>query len=398
MTRTLILAGSNEFVARVNVMPGTQVVSLTRDTIESERFDLIRSLDPQALPDIIFVGSALTTETALAIGRTTDEVYPSIDMVLVDEVPLDTMVEVMRSGYRDVLPADVAEDRLREVLRRAELHRLKADAPTSIGSAAPMGSPDESRTITIVSPKGGVGKTSIATNMAIGLAEAHPSDVVLVDLDLQFGDVASTLDLTPTHTIEEALSPSAASDNLIVKTMLTVHSSGFHVLCGAESPAANDEVTGPQIVRLLSQLSTQFRYVIVDTAGGLTEPTLAALEVTDDIVLVSTMDVACVRGVRKAVELLSQIGLLPASRVLALNLASNQSGMKVKDVEAAVGLPVDIVIPRSNDVQLASNHGIPLMLNKKKGGPFVKAIRSLITHLENLGTPSQRTHKRLDVA
>jgi pilus assembly protein CpaE len=398
MTRTLILAGSNEFVARVNVMPGTQVVSLTRDTIESERFDLIRSLDPQALPDIIFVGAALPIESALAIGRTTDEAYPSIDLVLVDEVPLDTMVEVMRSGYRDVLPADVAEDRLREVLKRAELHRLKSDTPPSIGSVPPMGSPDESRTITIVSPKGGVGKTSIATNMAIGLAEEHPSDVVLVDLDLQFGDVASTLDLTPAHTIEEALSPSAASDNLIVKTMLTVHSSGFHVLCGAESPAANDEVTGPQIVRLLTQLATQFRYVIVDTAGGLTEPTLAALEVTDDIVLVSTMDVACVRGVRKAVELLSQIGLLPGSRVLALNLASNQSGMKVKDVEAAVGLPVDIVIPRSNDVQLASNHGIPLMLNKKKGGPFVKAIRSLITHLENLGTPSQRTHKRLDVA
>ncbi|MCW2752196.1 MAG: pilus assembly protein CpaE [Aeromicrobium sp.] len=398
MTRTLILAGSNEFVARVNVMPGTQVVSLTRDTIESERFDLIRSLDPQALPDIIFVGAALSTETALAIGRMTDEVYPSIDMVLVDEVPLDTMVAVMRSGYRDVLPADVAEDRLREVLKRAELHRLKADAPPAIGSITPMGSPDESRTITIVSPKGGVGKTSIATNMAIGLAEDHPSDVVLVDLDLQFGDVASTLDLTPAHTIEEALSPSAAADNLIVKTMLTVHPSGFHVLCGAESPAANDEVTGPQIVRLLTQLSTQFRYVIVDTAGGLTEPTLAALEVTDDIVLVSTMDVACVRGVRKAVELLSQIGLLPGSRILALNLASNQSGMKVKDVEAAVGLPVDIVIPRSNDVQLASNHGVPLMLNKKKGGPFVKAIRSLITHLENLGTPSKRTHKRLDVA
>jgi pilus assembly protein CpaE len=398
MTRTLILAGSNEFVARVNVMPGTQVVSLTRETIESERFDLIRSLDPQALPDLIFVGAALPTEKALAIGRTTDEVYPSIDLVLVDEVPLDTMVEVMRSGYRDVLPADVPEDRLREVLRRAELHRLKADAPPSIGSAPPLASPEESRTITIVSPKGGVGKTSIATNMAIGLAEDHPSDVVLVDLDLQFGDVASTLDLTPAHTIEEALSPSAAADNLIVKTMLTVHSSGFHVLCGAESPAANDEVTGPQIVRLLSQLSTQFRYVIVDTAGGLTEPTLAALEVTDDIVLVSTMDVACVRGVRKAVELLSQIGLLPGSRVLALNLASNQSGMKVKDVEAAVGLPVDIVIPRSNDVQLASNHGVPLMLNKKKGGPFVKAIRTLITHLENLGTPSQRTHKRLDVA
>ncbi|WP_332643987.1 AAA family ATPase [Aeromicrobium sp.] len=405
MTRALILAGTGEFVARVNVHPGTQVVSLSRDTIESERFDLIRSLDPQSLPDIIFVGAALPMEKALDIGRKIDETYPLIDLVLVDrragEVPADTVVEAMRAGFRDVLPADMVEDRLRDVLRRAELHGLKAEAPPAVLGGKPVvpsQPPEESRTITVISPKGGVGKTSIATNMAIGLAEDFPSEVVLVDLDLQFGDVASALNLTPTHTIEEALTPSAAADNLVVKTMLTVHSAGFHVLCGAESPAANDEVTGLQIVRLINQLSTQFRFVIIDTAGGLPEATLAALEVTDDVVIVSTMDVACVRGVRRAVDMLAQIGLLPASRVLTLNLASNQSGMKVKDVEAAVGLPVDIVIARSNDVQLAANHGVPLMLNKKKGGPFVKSIRALITHLENMGSPSQRTHKRLDVA
>jgi pilus assembly protein CpaE len=180
--------------------------------------------------------------------------------------------------------------------------------------------------------------------------------------------------------------------------MLTVHPAGFHVLCGADSPAATDEVTGPQIVRLLTQLATQFRFVLVDTAGGLTEPTLAALEVTDDVVMVSTMDVACVRGVRKAVELLNHLGLLPASRVLTLNLASNQTGLKVKDIEAAVGLPVDVVIARSSEVQLAANHGVPLMLQKKRGGPFVKSIRALMAHLENLGSPAQRTHKRVEVA
>lgn len=398
MSRVLILAGTVDFVARVNVLPGTQVVSLGKDSIEQGRFDLMRSLDPQSLPDVIFIGGALLTETSLEIARRADELYPTIDLVLIDDLPVGSVVEAMRAGFRDVLPTEMPDDQLREVLRRAELHRVKVESPAAGQAAGAVQSADESRTITIISPKGGVGKTSIATNLAIGLAEDHPSDVVLVDLDLQFGDIASTLDLLPAHTIEEALTPSAANDNLIVKTMLTVHSAGFHVLCGAESPAANDEVTGAQIVRLLTQLSTQFRYVVVDTACGLTEPTLAALEVTDDVVVVSTMDVACVRGVRKAVELLNQIGLLPASRVLALNLASNQSGMKVKDVEAAVGLPVDIVIARSNDVQLAANHGVPLMLNKKKGGPFVKSIRSLIDHLNSIGATKERRHKRLEVA
>ncbi|MCW2830327.1 MAG: pilus assembly protein CpaE, partial [Aeromicrobium sp.] len=78
--------------------------------------------------------------------------------------------------------------------------------------------------------------------------------------------------------------------------------------------------------------------------------------------------------------------------------ASNQSGMKVKDVEAAVGLPVDVVISRAPEVQLAANHGVPLMLNKKKGGPFVKAIRSLVGRLDSQEAAAQRTHKRLDVA
>jgi len=400
MSRVLILAGASELIARINVLPGTQVVSLTRKTIDNERFDLMRSLDPQSLPDVIFIGDALPLETSLSIARSTDETYPMVDVYLVAEVPLDTVVEAMRSGFRDVLPPDASDDRIRDLLRRAEMMRMRTEGPVTSGTAGAVSvsARAESRTITIVSPKGGVGKTSIATNLAIGLAEQHPSDVVLVDLDLQFGDVASTLDLVPEHTIDEALTPSAASDNLIVKTMLTVHSAGFHVLCGAASPAATDEVTGAQITRLLDQLATQFSYVVVDTAGGLSEPTLAALEVTDDIVIVSTMDVACVRGVRKAVELLNQIGLMPSSRVLALNMASNQSGMKVKDVEAAVGLPVDVVIARAPEVQLAANHGVPLMLAKKKGGPFVKSIRSLITRLDSIGSPGQRTHKRLDVA
>lgn len=223
-------------------------------------------------------------------------------------------------------------------------------------------------------------------------------EVVLVDLDLQFGDIASTLDLTPSNTMEDALKAEAAADNLVLKTMLTVHPANFYVLCGADSPAANDRVTGGQITRLLEQLSMQFSYIVVDTAGGLSEPTLAALEMTDDAVIVSTMDVACVRGVRKAVELLAELSLLPASRSLVLNLADNQSGMKVKDVEAVVGLPVDVVIPRSSEVQLAANHGTPIMLHKKKAGPFAKAIRNLISHVESRGASRRNLHKRLDVA
>ncbi|MEH3034263.1 MAG: P-loop NTPase [Aeromicrobium erythreum] len=307
------------------------------------------------------------------------------------------MLDAMRAGFRDILPEDVEEQRLVELLRRAAMHAPAVGAAPEV-PLEPNATPVQRRVVTVLSPKGGVGKTSISTNLALGLAAQHPNDVVLVDLDLQFGDVAATLDLTPVQTMEHALGSAAAEDTLLLKTMLTVHSAGLFVLPGAENPAANENVTGAQITRLLDQLSSQFSYVVVDTPAGLDEPTLAALESTDDAVLVSTMDVSCVRGVRKEADLLIELGLMPASRMLVLNLADKQSGLKVKDVEAVIGIPVEVVIPRSSDVQLAANHGRPLMLRGKKGGPFVKAIGNLMARLQRQVSLTESKHRRLEVA
>jgi pilus assembly protein CpaE len=399
MSRLLLLGADERLIARLTVVPGAQVISLPADRVESDRFDLLRSLDPQSLPDVVFFGDELMVDTSLVIAAAVDEAYPSIGLVMVGDHSAETVIVAMRSGVRDILHTDATDAEIAEVLRRVENHRLEnAPAPTEAQVASIPVPPGASRIITVISPKGGVGKTSISTNLAIGLAHQQPSGVVLVDLDLQFGDVASTLDLSPQSTIEHALRPDAAADDLVLKTMLTVHPHGFFVLCGAESPAANEGVTSAQVKRLFGQLVKQFATIVVDTSSGLDEATLAALEVTDDVVLVTTMDIACVRSVRKAADLLGELGLLPASRTLALNLADRQSGLKVKDVESVVGIPVDVVIPRSADVQLAANHGQPLMLRTKKGGPFVKAIHVLMDRLKRQGEMTESKHRRLEVA
>lgn len=396
MTRLLVVGAEESFVARMRVLPGTNVMAIGTDRLQSPSFDLIGLLDPQSLPDLILIGEELSLVQALEIASAADLRYPGIDVVLVGDHPADVAVEAMRAGVRDMVSSSAPEARFVEMMRRAEVHGpVTEEGDALVGTPV---DPGRTRIITVISPKGGVGKTSIASNLAIGMAESMPQGVVLVDLDLQFGDVAATLDLAPTRTMEDALSPAAASDSLVLKTMLTIHPAGFFVLCGAESPAANEDVTGAQVHRLLQQLATQFSCVIVDTAAGLGEPTLAALEVTDDAVVVSTMDVACVRSVRREIDLLSQLGVLPASRTLALNLADRQSGMKVKDVEAVVGMPVDVVIPRSSSVQLAANHGQPLMLRKKRGGPFVKAVRSLIARLQRTAPTADNKHRRIEVA
>ena len=138
---------------------------------------------------------------------------------------------------------------------------------------------------------------------------------------------------------------------------------------------------------------------MIDTSAGLDNATLAALECSDEAVIVTTMDVACLRGVRKEIELLTELGLLPSSRHIVVNFADKSSGLRIKDVEAVLGSPVDVVVPRSKELPLASNRGVPLLLSAKSG-PVVKPLKSLARRIFDRARAAEEkhTHRRLDVA
>ena len=114
---------------------------------------------------------------------------------------------------------------------------------------------------------------------------------------------------------------------------------------------------------------------------ALDEPTLAALEEANDAVFVSSMDVASVRNVRKEIEVLATLNILPGQRHLILNFADRDSGLTVRDVEAVIGLPVNVVVPRAAEVSLSSNRGVPVLM-EKKGGPAAKAMNNVVKRLE----------------
>ena len=121
----------------------------------------------------------------------------------------------------------------------------------------------------MASPKGGVGKTTVSTNLAVGLAQRLPQSTVLVDLDVHFGDVASALNVTPEFTLPDMAHGPASRDPLALKSYLHLHQTGLYVVPGSESPAAADAVTSKDITQLLDTLAQQFKYVVVDTAPGL---------------------------------------------------------------------------------------------------------------------------------
>ena len=241
----------------------------------------------------------------------------------------------MRAGVRDIIDpaADGAE--MRAVLERAS-DAARALESEVLDAVAPVSTP-AGRVISVVSPKGGVGKTTVATNLAVGLARTARHSTVLVDLDVQFGDVGSALNLEPEYTLPDTLRGPASHDTMVLKTFLTLHETGLYVICGPESPAAADSITGPEVSHLLQMLASEFQYVVVDTAPGLSEHVLAAMDQSNDLVLVTSMDVPGVRDLRKELDTLADLNMVADSRCVVLNFTGTRSGLSLPDVEATFG-------------------------------------------------------------
>ena len=251
------------------------------------------------------------------------------------------------------------------------------------------------RVIAVMSPKGGVGKTTVATNIAVGLGKTAPMGVVIVDLDLQFGDVASGLLLEPEFTITDAVTGAASLDSMVLKTYLTVHPAGIYALCAPRTPVEMDRISAAHVSHLLEQLRQEFRYIVVDTAPGLGEHVLATLEQATDAVWICGMDVPSIRGLRTGFQILDELNLVPASRHIVLNMADRRAGLSLKDVEATIGAPVDVVLPRSRTLPFSTNKGVPVLQDGSRDAAL-KGLRQLADRFKPdwEARPHKQLHRR----
>lgn len=291
-------------------------------------------------------------------------------------------------------PASDVDDKIKpERTLGPDFDALTQVQPEQEWEFPPLESGVRSEAIAVVAPKGGQGKTTIAINLATGLAEVAPNSVVLVDADLQFGDITAALALDPERTIVDAAGD-AAADELVLKTALTHHDDGFFVVASAPSPEVGDAIPGAALAVLIDRLRATFRYVVVDTTPGLPEHTLAMLEHVTDAIFVTNMSVPSLRAMRTEFELLRKLELAPANRHIVLNQTDRQSGITTRDVENIIGAPVDVEVPRSSAVLLASNRGVPLIHDDVRD-PAAKAIRSLVMRIAPDAYPKRtRIHRR----
>lgn len=388
MTRFLAVTDSASFLDRVAAaLVGDDGDGVTAVPAEATGLRPEAILPPPGEEpiDVVLIGPGIERTAALRFAAALDTAFPRITLVLVDDPDPELAVAAMRAGVRDVIAPDADADALGEVLRRSS-----RAAQARIGDRPAARSGPQRKVVVVLSPKGGVGKTTLSVNLAVALGRVAPLSTVLVDLDAQFGDVASALGLDPVHTLRDAVGAAAASDLLVLKAYLAVHEAGFYSLSAPKDPADADRISSDAVTHLLRQLSSDFAYVVVDTSAGLTDHTLAALEVATDALFVTAMDVPGVRGLRRELTVLEELGLLPENRHLVVNLAEKKSGITVKDIEATVRMSVTAVVPRSADLALSVNMGQPLLLSKRRSRAAVLLGKLAGSFTDAIGTSPRR--------
>jgi pilus assembly protein CpaE len=241
-------------------------------------------------PAVVAIGPGLDDAVALDLVEAFDTHRPDVTVIIVAEPSLQLLERALRSGARDVVDPDAPSSELRDAFDQA----LDAAGRrrTALTSTSDTETPNR-HVMCVLAPKGGTGKTTVSTNLASGLALEAPGEVVIVDLDFQFGDVASALRMTPEHTFADIAQSTSAVDVTTIKVFLTPSDTGLFALCAPESPVEADPITPQMVQHVISLLSSEFRYVVIDTGSGLDEGTLSVLKLCTDLVLVTSTDSTC---------------------------------------------------------------------------------------------------------
>jgi pilus assembly protein CpaE len=299
---------------------------------------------------------------------------------------LAMMRQAMRHGARDYLVRPLQAESLREAIEtgmaqeglRQEGRNSAPELPAARGTI-----------ITIHSPKGGVGKTTIATNLALALRSLTGQEVVLVDADVAFGDVALMLDLQVTRGIADLALNEPEIHRGTVIPYLDQHPSGLAVLGTLFGPDGWQAVGPISLTAILSALAEAFEYVVVDTPGSVNELVAAALQTTDLIVLVTSRDVSSVKDARATVGILRSWGISSDRIRLVINDSTHAPAVSSFEVERVVGLTATTTLPYDRQVELALQTGAPVVLEDQRS-KFADGVAELAQLISGVSDEPRR--------
>src|SRR5947207_6363080 len=249
--------------------------------------------------------------------------------------------------------------------------------------------------VTVFSPKGGTGKTVMATNLATACAKFEGRKTLLLDLDLQFGDAAIMLGVEPEKTIFDLVVAPGELDSEKLSGYTTHHPCGLEILPAPLRPEDAELVTEAKLARLLDVASHSYDAIVVDTSPFFHGPMLATLDRTQDLLLVCGMDVPTVKNVRLGLQTLDLLSFPPDRIKVVLNRSNSNVGIKRGEVERALETKIRFDLPSDRAVPLGVNRGNPVILGAE-GSDFAKALRQVARELlSNETAAAARPRRRL---
>jgi pilus assembly protein CpaE len=308
------------------------------------------------------------SDEALELVRRAGLTYPGRPVVVVCEgSPNGFLRKAFRAGAEDVVEITTAD----ATASNTYLALAKAVARRDSEAVATA----EGRVIVVLGPKGGTGKTLVSTNLAVALS-ADPGRAVVVDLDLQFGDVGLAMGLRPERTMYDLALSGGTPDASKLDGFLAEHGSGARALMAPTRPDQATVVTPDRIREILRVLRTSAPFVVVDTPPALSPEVIAALDEATDICMVTMLDAPSLKNTKIVLETLTLMGVTLPIRIV-LNRSDSNVGITHSDVVRILGRAPDILIPSSRDVVRSVNAGEPIVLDAGRRNEPGKALRAL---------------------
>ncbi|MEV4412459.1 P-loop NTPase [Catellatospora sp. NPDC049609] len=398
---TIIYESEHRLARHLSTLLGEAVVVPTAEA-------LVEQINADRDEQLVVFGPNVPLHDALVFAEQCRLRRPHLGVLLLrSDLDVNVLADALKAGVREVVdPSDHAavlaaagrsHDLSRQLLGAAN---SRATGRAAVPSAPVSAAPDdlvEGQVITVFAAKGGCGKSTIATNLAITLAQGDKASgrrrVCLIDLDLAFGDVAIMMQLAPHRTIADAIPVADRLDETGLRTLFTRYESGgaaVDVLLAPVQPAIAEEVTRDLITEIIHMARGMYDFVVIDTASAFTEQMLAALDATHHYVLVGTPELPSLKNLRVTLDMFELLDYRREARTIVLNRADSKVGLSMTEVEKVIRVPIAGFIPSSRDVPISANRGQPLCAAQPQH-PVSSAIRDLaVKRFLGTATPAKR--------
>ncbi|HVL05338.1 MAG TPA: P-loop NTPase [Acidimicrobiales bacterium] len=357
--------GATVAVVESDTHERARLMRLLKETLDPVGFSSLAGLEEKLdlrVPAVVLAGPSFGDDTGLKeIGELTAR-YPAAAVgMVVDTGSFTILREAMRAGVRDVIRSPRSPEELvawvAEVASTLELRRR--DTATTAGAGRAGG-----RLTTVFSTKGGAGRSVVAVNLAVLLAQELDGRVAIVDADLQFGDVAIMLGLAPERTVMDAVRVVRRLDPETIGDLLLRHEpTGLLVLPAPVEPAFADQVSATDMLRIVSILQEVCAHVIIDTPAQFTDVVLALLDHSDDILLVTGSDLPNVKSAKLVVQTLRALDIPMEHVTPVLNRPRPKEGIDAPSVGRALAAEVGFTIRADEAVPTSVNAGVPVVIH-----------------------------------